>query len=161
MKRHRKKVFDILGKVDKTLKLDAESSKRGGYERRPQKRPASKQLRYYYCGTPGHLQYRCFKKQRHERKCPVSSAPAVTSPTPRISNCCSYSHACVAVCCQCVVIKLNYALDVLVFRTFPLCLCDFRLILKHHPFPPGWEQQSAQASSFPSFALKEDYFCSK
>ena len=65
----KEKVFDILAKVDKTLKLDAElSSKRGGYERRPQKLPASKQLRCYYCGTRGHLQNRCFKKQRDEAR---------------------------------------------------------------------------------------------
>ena len=54
-----KKVFDVLAKVDKTLKLDRELAPR---------RQASKQLRCYYCGALGHVQYRCFKKQRDEAR---------------------------------------------------------------------------------------------
>ena len=63
------KVFDILAKVDKTLRLDRELAPRRGFaERRPQGGQASKLLHCYYCRALGHVHYRCFKRQRDEAR---------------------------------------------------------------------------------------------
>ena len=65
------KVLDILAKVDKSVKLDGElAGRRNESECHPLRRqPAAKRpRRCYYCGDLGHVQFRCFKKQRDEAR---------------------------------------------------------------------------------------------
>lgn len=68
--KHQEKVLDIIAKVDKGFKLDGELEARltGGnrhLQKRSDRAPARKSaVRCFYCGRIGHVQARCFKKQR-------------------------------------------------------------------------------------------------